>query len=65
MFNEPITTTGKHAYGHLAEFPFFFGTVLFALEAIGVVCFLFYITQYLILSIFDLTITKQFSFPFR
>lgn len=39
MFNEPITTVDRHPYGNLAEFPFFFGTVLFALEAIGVVSF--------------------------
>lgn len=37
MFNEPVSTAGKHAYGNISEFPFFFGTVLFALEAIGVV----------------------------
>lgn len=37
MFNAPVSTEGKHAYGNIAEFPFFFGTVLFALEAIGVI----------------------------
>lgn len=37
MFREPISTEGKNAVGSLAEFPLFFGTVLFALEAIGVV----------------------------
>lgn len=56
MFNEPVTTTGKHAYGNLAEFPFFFGTVLFALEAIGVVSSFFSIwhienTFYIYLSL--------------
>lgn len=37
MFNNPITTEGKHAVGNLKDFPLFFGTVLFALEAIGVI----------------------------
>lgn len=37
MFNEPISTEGKKAVGSLSDFPLFFGTVLFALEAIGVV----------------------------
>lgn len=37
MFREPITLEHKRPVGPLAEFPFFFGTVLFSLEAIGVV----------------------------
>jgi proton-coupled amino acid transporter len=37
IFREPITFEGKHAVGSLSEFPLFFGTVLFALEAIYVV----------------------------
>lgn len=41
IFREPLTLEGKRAYATLAEFPMFFGTVLFALEAIGVVCVLF------------------------
>ena len=34
---EPISLEGKRAFGPITEFPFFFGTVLFSLEAIGVV----------------------------
>lgn len=39
MFNEPVSTEGKEAVGNIRNFPLFFGTVLFALEAIGVVSF--------------------------
>ncbi|XP_037034964.1 proton-coupled amino acid transporter-like protein CG1139 [Bradysia coprophila] len=37
MFNEPITFEGREPVGELKHFPLFFGTVLFALEAIGVI----------------------------
>lgn len=37
IFRDPVTFKGKEAFGTAAEFPLFFGTVLFALEAIGVV----------------------------
>lgn len=37
IFRDPIELEGRRAVGSLAEFPLFFGTVLFALEAIGVV----------------------------
>ncbi|XP_031641031.1 proton-coupled amino acid transporter-like protein CG1139 [Contarinia nasturtii] len=37
MFHDPISVEGKHAVGSLSNFPLFFGTVLFALEAIGVI----------------------------
>lgn len=37
VFREPLTLEGKRPAATLSEFPMFFGTVLFALEAIGVV----------------------------
>lgn len=37
IFREPLTLEGKTAVGHISEFPLFFGTVLFALEAIAVI----------------------------
>lgn len=37
VFREPLTLEGKRPVATLSEFPQFFGTVLFALEAIGVV----------------------------
>lgn len=37
LFRETPTFEGKAPVGKLANFPLFFGTVLFALEAIGVV----------------------------
>ncbi|XP_031630072.1 proton-coupled amino acid transporter-like protein CG1139 [Contarinia nasturtii] len=37
IVREPISLEGKRAVGPISEFPFFFGTVLFSLEAIGVV----------------------------
>lgn len=37
IFRDPLDLDGKEAVGKLREFPLFFGTVLFALEAIGVV----------------------------
>lgn len=37
IFREPFTVEDKIAVGPLSQFPLFFGTVLFALEAIGVV----------------------------
>ncbi|KAJ6644044.1 Proton-coupled amino acid transporter-like protein [Pseudolycoriella hygida] len=37
MFREPITFDGREPVGELRHFPLFFGTVLFALEAIGVI----------------------------
>lgn len=37
IFREPISTEGRTAFGPITELPMFFGTVLFALEAIGVI----------------------------
>lgn len=37
IFRDPITLEGKDPYRPIQEYPMFFGTVLFALEAIGVV----------------------------
>lgn len=37
IFREPLTLDGKEPYKSITEFPMFFGTVVFALEAIGVV----------------------------
>ncbi|XP_055311595.1 proton-coupled amino acid transporter-like protein CG1139 [Sitodiplosis mosellana] len=37
VFREPLTFEGKRPYATLSEFPMFFDTVLFALEAIGVI----------------------------
>jgi solute carrier family 36 (proton-coupled amino acid transporter) len=40
IFRETPTFEGKEPVGKLSNFPLFFGTVLFALEAIGVVIIL-------------------------
>uniref|UniRef100_T1PCX6 Transmembrane amino acid transporter protein n=1 Tax=Musca domestica TaxID=7370 RepID=T1PCX6_MUSDO len=37
IFRQPISTEGKEAFAPVSGFPLFFGTVLFALEAIGVI----------------------------
>ncbi|XP_018405198.1 PREDICTED: proton-coupled amino acid transporter-like protein CG1139 [Cyphomyrmex costatus] len=37
IFREPLSFEDRVAFGEVANFPLFFGTVLFALEAIGVI----------------------------
>lgn len=37
VFREPLSLDNRKVYGTISEFPQFFGTVLFALEAIGTV----------------------------
>ncbi|CAO1298999.1 unnamed protein product [Diamesa serratosioi] len=37
IFETPLTISDKSAFGPITSFPLFFGTVLFALEAIGVI----------------------------
>lgn len=37
IFREPLTFEGRMPVGKIENFPLFFGTVLFALECIGVV----------------------------
>lgn len=37
LFREPIIFESRRTNGPISEFPFFFGTVLFSLEAIGVI----------------------------
>lgn len=51
IFRETPTLEGKAPVGYYADFPLFFGTVLFALEAIGVVSIFYY---------FFITLTKYF-----
>ena len=60
IFETTPTLEGKVPAGKLANFPLFFGTVLFALEAIGVVSILLQYLLYLLFT-YDSTYHKQFS----
>lgn len=45
IFKDPLSFDDREPIGKIENFPLYFGTVLFALEAIGVVSYLFnYVT---------------------
>lgn len=43
IVKDTTTFEGRQAVGEVQNFPLYFGTVLFALEAIGVVCYAFFL----------------------
>lgn len=63
FFRSDLSFSHVEAVGPLSDFPLFFGTVLFALEAVGVVtCFSY---SYLLLLLLPATLRMRISFHLK